>query len=482
MLSTSVYTAKAIRDWEKRWFDDGNSSFGLMKQASLAMALQIIDFINENNITQADIIVWCGTGNNGGDGYLTAKYLNEQLERGDFIIQIIAPNAPQSADAVRAKDSCNGMTICDDISELRRYFNQAIHIDALFGNGLDRELDKPNQLLIGLFNDQIGTKIALDLPSGLHPNTGTPMPVCTKVDLTLCVMGLKIGLLTGVAKDFVGQIVNLPLIPPDDELWAVAQLSEKPTKPTRKATAHKGDFGTVAVVGGHEQMGGAVIMASQMAMSMGAGRVTAVCHPKHHTAILARSPNVMVADIERDVDWLSFNRVAFGMGLGRDDWAKAMYEKMMSVINTYPFERVVLDADALYFLAKNPVKLPKHVICTPHSAESARLLGVSVADVDKDKLGALQNLHAKYGGGWVIKGANTLTFDGKTVRICPFGNPMMATAGMGDVLAGMLVGADMDVHDVVAWHGVLGDELAERAMFGIHAQDMAEMVKVAMER
>lgn len=103
--------------------------------------------------------------------------------------------------------------------------------------------------------------------------TGVYLCLCVDVDITLCVMGLKIGLFVGVAKDFVGQVVNPPLIPPDDELSAVAYLSDKPKMPTRQSTAHKGNFGTVAVVGGHRHMGGAVIMASQMAMSMGAGEL-----------------------------------------------------------------------------------------------------------------------------------------------------------------------------------------------------------------
>lgn len=476
-MKTPIYTASSIKEWEKRWFDEGNSSFGLMKQASLAICFQLIDFIKNNNISQANIIVWCGIGNNGGDGYLTAKYLSDNLPKHDFGVQIFAPNPPKSTDAIRAKSACLDMTVCDDWADIHRHFEKTIHIDALFGNGLDRLLDEDNVSLIERFNHQNGIKIALDVPSGLHPDTGTPMPVCTKVDLTLCVLGLKLGLFTGVAKDFVGQIINLPLIPSDSSLSAQAYLSDKPILKKRQKTAHKGDFGTVAVVGGHERMGGAVIMAAQMAMSVGAGRVTAICHAKHHSAILTRSPNVMVADIAGGVDWSAFDRVAFGMGLGRDDWAKAIYNEIMAVILQKSFDKVVLDADALYFLAKNPIKLPTYVICTPHSAESARLLGVSVADIDGDKLGALQNLHTKYGGQWVIKGANTLSFDGRDVCVCPFGNPYMATAGMGDVLAGMIVGMNANVHEVVAWHGVIGDELAKHQPFAIQAHEMTGMAK-----
>lgn len=173
--------------------------------------------------------------------------------------------------------------------------------------------------------------------------------------------------------------------------------------------------------------------------------------------------------------------MAFGMGLGRDAWSEMIFDKVMNKVIYHAFNRVVLDADTLYFLAKNSCKLlnscklPNHVICTPHSAESARLLGVSVADVDNDKPSTLYRLHERYGGQWIIKGANTLSFDGTRVQVCPFGNAFMATAGMGDVLAGMLVGADMDVHDVVAWYALMGYRLAGGVMFGIHACDMANV-------
>ncbi len=468
-----IYSSKSIQDWEARWFADGNISFGLMQQAGLAMSLHLIKWIEQNHIKQADIVVWCGVGNNGGDGYLVAKYLSESLDE-HFKVQIIAPKPPQSADCLRARAACSKVGICDEVGHITRHFERVIHLDAMFGNGLDRMLGEDHQALIGSFNAACGTKIALDIPSGLHPDRGVPMPVCVKADMTLCVMGLKIGLFVGVAKEVVGKIVNLPLIPPDDELVATAFLSKKPTTPKRKLTAHKGDFGTVAVIGGHQSMGGAVIMASQMAMSMGAGRVTAMCHRAHHSAMLTRSPNVMVADIEHDLDELAgFDRVAFGMGLGRDDWAEAIFHQVMDRVRHHHFERVVLDADALYWLAKTGGRLPDHVICTPHAAEAARLLDMSVSAVNEDKLAALHRLHQSYGGQWVMKGANTLSFDGKTVRVCPFGNAFMATAGMGDVLSGMLVGTDMDVHDVVAWHGILGDDLAQGAGFGIHAQEMA---------
>lgn len=468
-----IYGSKSIQDWEGRWFAAGNISFGLMQQASLAMSLHLITWMKQNHIKWADIIVWCGVGNNGGDGYLVAKYLSESLDE-HFKVQIIAPKPPQSTDCLRARAACHGLEVHDKAEQVTRRFERVIHLDAMFGNGLDRLLDEEHQALITSFNAACGTKIALDIPSGLHPDRGIPMPVCVRADMTLCVMGLKIGLFIGVAKEVVGQVVNLPLIPPDENLLALALLSEKPDIPKRHLAAHKGDFGTVAVIGGHQSMGGAVIMASQMAMSMGAGRVTAMCHRVHHSAMLTRSPNVMVADVERDLDKLmTCDRVAFGMGLGRDDWAEAIFHQVMDRVRHHHFERVVLDADALYWLANTGDRLPAHIICTPHAAEAARLLDVSVSAVNEDKLAALHRLHESYGGQWVMKGANTLSFDGNTVRVCPFGNAFMATAGMGDVLSGMLVGTDMDVHDVVAWHGILGDDLARGAGFGIHAQDMA---------
>ena len=468
----AVYHSQAIKDWENRWFAH-NSSYGLMQQAALALAHKLVDILHQKQLTHTVITVWCGTGNNGGDGYLLAHYLNELLDDRHYV-QVFAPFEPQSTDAKRAKADCLVRTT-SIFDELNWQSNHHIHIDALFGNGLNKPLSSQYQKLITRFNACFGFKIALDIPSGLHPDTGIPLPICTTADMTFCVMGLKIGLYTGVSKAHTGKIINLPLIPSDIFLTPCAYVSQIPTINPRNPTAHKGDFGTVAVIGGHPEMGGAVIMASTSAMAVGTGKVTAICHQKHHTAIITNTPNVMVADIQSNFSLTNIDGVCFGMGLGRDDWSLHCYQKILPLLMTSS-AKVVLDADALYFLAQYPQKLPSHWICTPHAREAGRLLNVSANVITNDRLYAVHQLHERFGGIWVLKGANTLTYDGNRVSICPFGNAGMATAGMGDVLAGMLAGLDLPASDVVALHALAGDELAKHSPIGLNAHQMSHAI------
>lgn len=210
------------------------------------------------------------------------------------------------------------------------------HIDALFGIGLKRQLDEDRQQIIDTFNAQSGVKIAIDIPSGLNANTRQPLPMAVIADHTFTVLGLKAGLFTGQGKAFAGQIEAISLIPTDAELQALAQLSPTSIKlPKRQAFGHKGSYGHVLVVGGHADMGGAVMMAAESAFSAGAGKVTIVCDAKHHTAIVARAPNIMIRDInhltQSDIQTLidHVDAVCFGMGLGRDEWAAQQFSKMV---------------------------------------------------------------------------------------------------------------------------------------------------------
>lgn len=483
-MNKTVYTAKDIRQWERLWFDKGNSSYGLMQQAALLMAHHIHTHIKPH----ACINVWCGIGNNGGDGLIIASHLS----RYRHAVKVILTKSPTSTDAITAltdtQDSfqlisdihANGVPIAD------------VQIDALFGIGLNRPLGDDDQQLIEQFNTQAGLKIAIDIPSGLHADTGVAMPVCTKVHHTLCVIGLKIGLYGAISKSVVGHITLLPLIPPHHQIPPAATLIDTPPQSTKKnSNAHKGHFGSVMVIGGHANMGGAVILAGEAAMAVGAGRVTLMTCPNHHTAILSRSPNLMLSNINDDseLDKLShMNAVCFGMGLGRDEWSVATFRRVLQQLLSKMSGRVVvLDADALWHLANHsPVPtLPPSWILTPHSAEAARLLGVSVETIEQDRVTAIRQLQAKYGGNWVLKGANTLILTKGESYICTLGNAGMATAGMGDVLSGMIAGLsaqsdNIKLTEAVALHAHAGDLLAAHGEYGISAQDMMNTIKQAI--
>lgn len=482
-MHQQVYHSREIQAWEARWFAQQNSVFGLMQQMAWSIAQRLNILFQQASPQITTVAVWCGAGNNAGDGYCVAHYLHQY----GYQVEIFATEAGHSQQLKAAIE-----LVQKDKIKIHPHFNIEkrfdCHIDALFGIGLNRDLDDALQAIIQHYNAQSGLKVAIDIPSGLNANTGQPLPLAVKVDQTLTVLGLKAGLFTGQGREYAGQIELISIVPIDPQLKSVAQLS--PTQiqlPQRQAFGHKGSYGHVLVVGGHAEMGGAVMLAAESAFSAGAGKVTVVCHAKHHTAILARSPNIMLRDINAltDVDIQNLlshvDAVSFGMGLGRDAWAKQQFSKWFSPIHLTPQLQVVLDADALWFLAEQAVQLNQRTYLTPHPGEAAKLLNCSVAEIENDRIAAIQKLQQKYSGQWVLKGSGSLILE-KHLWICTAGNAGMGTGGMGDVLAGMIASLkaqfdeNIHLHEIVTLHALAGDRLAKNGMRGLQAQQMRDAV------
>ena len=460
---TPIYTANAVKDWQNRWFGLGNRSFGLMQQAALMMSNTLKAHLKPDS----SICIWCGVGNNGGDGYLLGVYLSEY-----YHVSIYPALPAKSDDAVWAYQDA----VAANLPILQSPTEADIHIDALFGDGLTRPLDDIWCTIIEQYNAIKGIKIAIDIPSGLHPDTGMPLPCATQVDITLCLMAYKAGLFMGHAKNYVGRIINHPLIPADALLEPIAIINNRlPSLPNRtrhNSHLHKGGAGSVMVIGGSALMGGAALMSAEAAIQVGAGRVTVMTHPNHHTAIISKSPNLMLGHIDKidQTQLADMTTICFGMGLGRDDWAKSIFKKWLAILMTHPMP-IVLDADALWHLANQPSsRLPDHCIGTPHHAEAGRLLGISATQVEADRMAAIIQLQNHYGGQWILKGANSLSIDTLgNISICTLGNAGMATAGMGDVLSGMLAGllaqdATLPFAQIIALHARSGDILSQESI------------------
>ncbi|OCZ57748.1 bifunctional ADP-dependent NAD(P)H-hydrate dehydratase/NAD(P)H-hydrate epimerase [Acinetobacter seifertii] len=480
-MQAVVYHSDDIRAWEQRWFAAQNSSLGLMQQAAWSITQQLM-VLFEKHATK-NIAVWCGQGKNAGDGYFIASY----LKQAGFHVEIFAAELGDSTDLQYAVDFAkeNNVQVYQDF-EVSKTFN--CHIDALFGIGLNRELNDYWQHAIQQFNEQAGLKISIDIPSGLQANTGRILPSAVKADHTFTVLGLKAGLFTGQGKEYTGQIHLVNLIPIDQELKPLAYLTPTHIRlPKRLAFGHKGSYGHVLVIGGHEQMGGAVIMAAEAAFHAGAGKVTVICHGNHQQAILSRAPNIMLRDIngldENGIkDILSqVDAVCFGMGLGRDDWSHQIYQQWFNFLNQASHLEVALDADALWFLAKQPEQLGLHVYATPHPGEAATLLGSSTAEIENDRIDAIYTLQQKYSGQWVLKGAGSLILE-NNLYICTQGNAGMGTGGMGDILAGMIASLkaqfhkDIALHEIVTLHAQAGDELSKQGMRGLQAYEMNQAI------
>lgn len=475
-----VYHSHDIQAWEQRWFAQGNSSYGLMQQVAWSIAQQLQTLFTDKSLQ--NVAVCCGQGNNAGDGYLIAKYLQNL----GFQVQIYASSLGGSADLQRAYTEAKqaNIKILQGFDFIKLY---DVYVDALFGIGLNRDLNLEWQRIIQHINTQDGLKVAIDLPSGLSANTGQPLPCAIVADYTFSILGLKAGVFTGQGKAFAGVIQTVALLPPDSKLKALAQLSPLQIHlPQRQAFGHKGSYGHVLVVGGHADMGGAVIMAAEAAFYAGAGKVTVVCDAKHHSAILARSPNIMLRDINTlntaDIQNLvgQVDAVCFGMGLGRDAWAAEKFQYWFDLINQDDLT-LILDADGLWFLAQHDQTVSHNTYLTPHPGEAAKLLDCRVVDVEADRIAAIYALQQKYGGEWVLKGAGSLILE-QQLWICSAGNPGMGTGGMGDVLAGMIAslkaqfGQQIQLHQIVTLHAKAGDYLAASGQRGLQAQHMNQAI------
>jgi len=479
-MQRQVYHSSEIQAWEQRWFAQKNSSYGLMQQVAWGITQHLILLFAQGNIQE--IAVCCGQGNNAGDGYLVGKY----LKQAGFQVEIYAAEKGGSQDLALASQEAidAGIKVYPHFEFQAEY---DAYIDALFGIGLNRDLNETWQQIIQSINTRSGLKIAVDIPSGLNANSGQPLPVAVQADHSYTVLGLKAGLFTGQGKAYAGQVTCIAAIPGDSAVKSVARLSSTSVHlPKREAFGHKGSYGHVLVIGGHADMGGAVMMAAEAAFAAGAGKVTVACDARYHTAILSRAPNIMLRDInaldtaQRSELLDHVDAVCFGMGLGRDAWAEQHYQFWFSSIQQSDLE-IVLDADALWFLAKQPEKLNSRSYCTPHPGEAATLLNCKTQEIEADRVAAIQALRQKFQGQWVLKGSGSLILEDQ-LYICTAGNPGMGTGGMGDVLAGMTASLkaqfheSIHLHEIVSLHALAGDELAKYGQRGLQAQDMKQAI------
>ena len=293
-------------------------------------------------------------------------------------------------------------------------------------------------------NEHSAPVIALDIPTGIHGDSGSRLGCAVNADLTVTFVGLKTGLFLDDASNCCGELVYEGLDIPDEcrsglspEFRRIDDALMHDALPPRKRAAHKGDFGHVLVIGGGDGMPGAVRLCGEAALRAGAGRVSIATAPSHAAILTATRPELMshaiadAADLEPLLE--KADVIAFGPGLGRSDWAKALFEVVAA--DSRP---AVWDADALNLLAESRNSAKKRVI-TPHPGEAGTLLRLSTADVQSDRVAAVQALQKRYGGIAVLKGAGSLiSSGGDAPSMCTSGNPGMASAGMGDVLTGII--------------------------------------------
>ena len=581
----ALYSSEQVYAIEQAWFAEGHDSFGLMKQAAWQMTQYIEQLyerksLNEHSSTsnsfyyrhtrQRKASIWVGKGNNGGDGWLIASYLQQAgwhvqvitvgFENHDFErvnATEISDAASVTTDATKAlkvalSNGCDYQRFEDNVDNWNgseAALQADVYVDALFGIGLDRKPESIYRQAIDTFNQVVhqnnALAVAVDIPSGLVASTGEVFDrVAIQADVSLCLIARKFGLHTKDGTDYSGEVLDIPLIPDQkvvyqtasDEKSSQAQDGNRVLTPAamllyaahnlhaRRQNSYKGSYGHVLVIGGNrvddsQGMGGAAILSASSTMATGAGKITVACHKAFHGPLLTALPDAMtidlhdVAGVKRLIE--SASVIAIGMGLGRDEKAKAIF---ISYIQAAIAEKksIVIDADGLYHLASLHIDNHElitqlcdhsvdHQVClTPHSGEAAKLLDKKINQVESDRLATIKQCAATYGGDWVLKGAGSLileqSLECSQVYVCGVGNAGMATAGMGDVLSGVIAGllAQQDLesemrslHQAVMIHGLAGDILVNQAnndnhtllvgQRGLQAQDMPAAIRHVME-
>lgn len=438
-MTAKIFTGSAVQEIDRLAISKhGYNGYELMTRAGERAFCHIDKMVIDARTIARTMLVLCGSGNNGGDGYIVASMARES----GWAVSVLATTDPktESAMAARARFQQAGGSIIDASQCQPSDFAVSVVVDALLGVGLSSAPRPPAAQLIELANQSSALKVALDVPSGVDADTGQVMRPCFKAHETVTFIALKTGLMTGAARSFVGLLSLETLDLAEGIISAVAHSATRLDKPVislRENDVHKGSFGTVLVIGADRGMLGAGLLAGGAALRSGAGKVRLASVPEHVDRPALWMPELMSEVItgETVASLSNYDAIAFGPGLGQSAWAKSLFAALVKL--TTP---LVLDADALNLLAQDPHAAPNgNWVLTPHPAEAARLLGCTTAQVQADRAAAATKLAEQYGAVVVLKGAGTLIVDTDgTMNICDIGNPGMATAGMGDVLTGLI--------------------------------------------
>ncbi len=421
-----LFSAEAMRAADDRTINVyGVPSGTLMERAGTAIA----DEVAAASDRSKKITVVCGTGNNGGDGYVCAR---ELLSRG-YNASVYALPGALSADCLREKEKFNGTyaaTVAGDVV-----------VDCIFGTGLARPLAGAFADAVAAINASGAFVLSADIPSGLSSDGGAVLGAAVRADVTVAIGALKRGFFLGSGPDLCGRIVLKDIGIrtdgfPHASLWEDADVSR--LFPARPRDSHKGTFGRATLVCGSPRYPGAAVLAVSAALKSGCGYVFHACADERlRYYVLSRCPQAVSV---REPD-LASDCVAVGSGCGATE---ELYALLCRLLKEYK-GTLVVDADGLNVLAKYGKAALKdkncRVMITPHAGEFARLAGVKTEEVTADPVGLACAFAREYGVTTVLKGPGTVITDGQNTAINARGCSAQAKAGSGDMLAGFMCGS-----------------------------------------
>jgi NAD(P)H-hydrate epimerase len=442
-LPAELYRAEQVRELDRIAIEDmAIPGATLMERAGQAA----FDALRRTWPEARRLAIVCGPGNNGGDGFVLARL----AAAGGYGVQVglLGDAARLRGDALGAHDRMRDAGIA-----LQPYGDGVLEgadvvVDALFGTGLDRDVEGAYATCISDMNASPAPVLAIDIPSGLHADTGRVLGVCVRAELSVSFIGLKQGMFTGEARDCCGRVEFDDLeVPP--EIYArmpaavrrADMASLEGVLGKRRRSDHKGAFGHVLVIGGEAGFAGAARMAGEGAARSGSGLTSIATRAAHAAIIASQRPELMCHGVE-DAAALApllerATVIAVGPGLGRGEWGRAMLGAALAAS-----QPLVMDADALNLLAESGQETDRGDqprVLTPHPGEAGRLLGCASREIENDRFAAAAAIAGRYRAIVALKGAGTLVCEsGESTWVCEGGNPGMGSGGMGDVLTGII--------------------------------------------
>ncbi len=488
-----IVTAHQMRELDRRTIQEaGVPGHVLMERAGAGVVAAMEDMFGP--VKGKTVTIFCGKGNNGGDGFVVARLLRRK--RVNVQVCLLAHARDLKGDAKlmyqRVRKGADGAHVVRAPSADRmRHLTRQSHVlvDAILGTGTSAPITDVYEEAIHTMNASGIPTIAVDLPSGIHADTGAILGTAVHANLTVTFGNPKLGLFLGSGVDHTGSVRYVDIGIPDRYVEAMRIPIELLTPaairswlPTRRASSHKGTFGHTGIIAGSPGKSGAAALAATAALRAGAGLVTVAAPASVQAHLESRVMEVMTLPLPETEDHTLSRRAlpqlhafmqtrsAIGMGPGLSTHAETA-EVLRTLIAQCDRPNVI-DADALNALAGHTHILrtrPIPPILTPHPGEMARLLDATTDTVTRNRLGVTQDFARAHSSIMVLKGARTIiAHPHGHAAISPTGNPGMATAGTGDVLTGVIAG--LLAQGLAPWeaaqsgvylHGLAGDLAAE---------------------
>lgn len=493
-----IYTSAQMKQIEAYANEQGYPYLDMMNRAGIACA----DETEKAFLTLSEkVVAVCGKGKNGGDGFVAAEHLRS---KGYDVKVVLACGNPAADDAVTMFGRMNGITVTEwqtQRGEAEKIISKAdVIIDSVFGFGFKGEPDSITAELFSAVNASKAKKVAIDLPSGVECDTGKVNGECIKADLTLAISCRKPAHVLKPAVSYCGKVktVDIGLDPNAvKEEFFVLSKKNKPVLASRDPLSHKGDFGKLLSICGSKKYPGAAYFAASGAVRIGTGLVTCAFPDSAYAAVASKlnEPIMMPLPCCEDgflargaLDALipaaeKSDCVLFGCGIGQTIGTASVAETIFEQTQC----PLVIDADGINLISANinmPERLRGRAIITPHPGEMAKLLRLSIEQVESNRTVLAKAVAKQFGIIVVLKGANTVVSDGEHTYVNRTGNPGMARGGCGDLLAGMIAGLVAQGYDLmqaavtgVYIHGAAGDLAAAKfSQAGMTPTDMIKLL------